>query len=247
MKPATTRTDEFYVGYLPIPDGHRTHARRTIVILIALLVTGVGLLSLSRKDAGTGQWDTGHVVSRTGVLRTHPYPMLVDPGSGEVMILVEEGKRGAQPRCEKLDGCTVTCQGYGISRDGRLVLELLPGDEGLQATSDPAPATSTIESAVPATLEGEIVDYKCYLGAMKPGEGKGHKACAILCISRGIPPILVSRRAGGPDEYVILTGPDGEAFNAAAATLAGEPVVVTGELGTLHGLRAMRVTSVTRR
>jgi hypothetical protein len=96
------------------------------------------------------------------------------------------------------------------------------------------------------TIRGEIVDYKCYLGAMKPGEGKGHKACAILCISRGIPPILVSHGVDGTSEYTILTDGDGKAFNDAAAALAGEPVIVTGEVGTLHGLRAMRVRTVSR-
>ena len=48
-----------------------------------------------------------------------------------------------------------------------------------------------------ATLRGEIVDSKCYLGAMKPGDQKTHKACATLCIRGGIPPVLVERLPGG--------------------------------------------------
>jgi hypothetical protein len=43
------------------------------------------------------------------------------------------------------------------------------------------------------TLRGEIIDPKCYIGAMKPGGGKTHKACAQLCLSGGIPPMLVTR------------------------------------------------------
>ena len=46
------------------------------------------------------------------------------------------------------------------------------------------------------TLKGEIIDPKCYLGAMKPGGGKTHKACAMRCIAGGIP----RRQTGHDDE-----------------------------------------------
>ena len=40
------------------------------------------------------------------------------------------------------------------------------------------------------TLVGEVVDPKCWLGDMKPGDGKAHAACARLCMEGGIPPML---------------------------------------------------------
>jgi len=41
------------------------------------------------------------------------------------------------------------------------------------------------------TLRGEVIDPKCYIGAMKPGGGKTHKACAE-CFS--IRPLLVLKQ-----------------------------------------------------
>jgi len=40
---------------------------------------------------------------------------------------------------------------------------------------------------------GEIVDSKC-LGVMTPGQLTTHRACAIRCISGGIPPVLHVRQ-----------------------------------------------------
>ncbi|MDE0594963.1 MAG: hypothetical protein OSB65_06930 [Roseibacillus sp.] len=49
------------------------------------------------------------------------------------------------------------------------------------------------------TLKGEIMNAKCYLGGMNPGNLKAHRACAIHCIQGGIPLVLLLRdRAGGP-------------------------------------------------
>jgi len=42
---------------------------------------------------------------------------------------------------------------------------------------------------VPLRCRGQIVDPKCYLGVMKPGEGKPHSDCAIRCID-GFPLLL---------------------------------------------------------
>lgn len=47
------------------------------------------------------------------------------------------------------------------------------------------------------TLKGEIVDSKCYLGVMNPGNLKAHRACAINCIQGGVPPVLLVRDGGG--------------------------------------------------
>ena len=41
-------------------------------------------------------------------------------------------------------------------------------------------------------LTGEICDGKCYGGAMKPGAGLAHKACANLFLIGGVPPVFVA-------------------------------------------------------
>jgi hypothetical protein len=47
------------------------------------------------------------------------------------------------------------------------------------------------------TLVGEIVDSKCYLGIMNPGETNPHRECAALCIGGGIPPLIIAHDADG--------------------------------------------------
>src|SRR5260370_8819960 len=59
------------------------------------------------------------------------------------------------------------------------------------------------------TLVGEIVDSKCFLGVMNPGQLTPHRACAIRCISGGVPPVLLVRQKDGPAVYLFLVSPHG--------------------------------------
>ena len=91
------------------------------------------------------------------------------------------------------------------------------------------------------TLRGEIVDSKCYLGVMKPGRGKPHRACATLCIRGGIPPVLRVVTGTGEARHLLLTDQDGGAINDRILDLVAEPVEVTGRVlrtGDLLMLRA---------
>jgi hypothetical protein len=82
----------------------------------------------------------------------------------------------------------------------------------------------------PVTLRGEIVDSKCFLGVMAPGEGKTHKDCASLCLRGGIPPAFVVRDREGRTALLLLVSESGDSLagHAAALRLAGEPIEVTG-------------------
>ena len=80
------------------------------------------------------------------------------------------------------------------------------------------------------TLVGEIVDTKCYLGAMKPGRGKPHRDCASLCIRGGIPAALLVRMKSGERQLVHLMHSSGRPVGPEALDWAGQPVEVTGLL-----------------
>src|SRR5437899_10500981 len=54
-------------------------------------------------------------------------------------------------------------------------------------------------------LAGEIVDSKCYLGVMNPGNGKVHRDCAVRCISGGIPPVFATNDFNGSPAILLLT------------------------------------------
>ena len=58
-------------------------------------------------------------------------------------------------------------------------------------------------------LTGELVDTKCWYGVMRPATGKVHRACAVRCLSGGIPPGILVRDGEGNAVVVLLTGDAG--------------------------------------
>ena len=118
--------------------------------------------------------------------------------------------------------------------DGTTV-ELL-GDS-LLAMPDSLPESKSMQ-----TLVGEIVDSKCFLGVMKPGNLKPHRACATRCISGGVPPVLLVRDDLGNASYYLLTSPSGAAVNQDIIrhNLVAEPISITGEVWQQGDRRVLR-------
>lgn len=225
--------DEFFIGWAAMPAAHGRAARRIAGVLL-LLALGVGATSmLTSRDPGPGSWDLDAVQSWNGVLRVAPYAVLELDGRAGTALLVEAGKRGAWERASAYDGRAVSVRGAPIERSGRLMIELLPDDDAITvrtAGGDAgAPLMADAVDLGPVVLRGEILDSKCHLGAMRPGDGKTHKACATLCIDGGIPPLLITRRDDGL-EYLLLVAPDGGPANAWVRSLVGEPVELSGRL-----------------
>ncbi len=110
------------------------------------------------------------------------------------------------------------------------MIEVVPGSVSVfreGASGQGLPVTSLGRR----TLRGEIVDSKCYLGVMNPGFGKTHRACAIRCISGGIPPVLLVRsEKTGRATYYLLVGEDGEAVNEEVLELVALPVEIAGNV-----------------
>ena len=92
-----------------------------------------------------------------------------------------------------------------------------------------------------ATLAGEIVDSKCYLGVMNPGRGKVHRDCAARCLSGGIPPALLTSTG----EIVLLVNHDGKPFaKDALREFVDEVVVVRGGLIRRGDIKMMQAESI---
>ena len=72
-----------------------------------------------------------------------------------------------------------------------------------------------------ATVEGEIVDMKCYLAMGMPGSGK-HNKCAVKCAKMGIPVGVVEKETG--KVYTLLAPAPGFAEHQ------GKTVRITGTL-----------------
>jgi hypothetical protein len=158
-----------------------------------------------------------------GTVIDWPYPMLVS--GPDRILLVDRGKHGAS--IGALAGKNVQLKGALIHRGADRMLELLPG------SLHEAPGAAAAETPVnlgPVTLTGEIVDSKCFLGVMNPGNGKVHRDCAVRCISGGIPPAFLVRDAAGETRTLLLTGSDGRRLNREVLDFVAEPVTIGGEL-----------------
>lgn len=237
--------DPFFVGWLPMP---RRFARFLWPVAVLLVVGGgvVGwMLAAGQQSPGPGVWDDG-TTTLEGVAYADPYAMVRVPaaepgGAARTVLLVEEGKFGARPRVMPHDGLAVRVSGRMLSRGGRLMMELAPGDAGLSPTDMPEPERVALRRPPPVSLgrvelRGEIVDAKCYLGAMKPGAGRTHRGCAVLCLKGGVPPLfatpegslhLLADRTGGP-------------LGQEVCALAGTTIAVSGELQAWDDLTVLK-------
>jgi len=148
--------------------------------------------------------------------------------------LVATGKFGAAELVEGFDGEQVRLLGTLIYRDDRTMIEVADGSIAVLDETDPEwrrvfrPPLPTGEGR--HTLVGEIVEAKCFLGVMKPGNLKPHRACAVRCISGGIQPVLVVRDAEGLATYYLLVSATGEPVNDAVLDMVAEPVEITGKI-----------------
>jgi len=88
-------------------------------------------------------------------------------------------------------------------------------------------------------LKGEIIDTACYLD--HGAKGEKHKACAMNCLSSGIPPSLLT--ADG--KIYLLLPPHGprDAYDKVKG-MAAETVTVKGQVHSEGGLQAMIVSEV---
>ena len=255
--PGAHRADELYVGYLPVPVGVRRFVRFAAPLLMALVALIALLLARTHSDPGDGVWDDATARSFAGVLHTSPYPLLVpdahtaeregdDPLAPRAYLVVGFGKHGAAERLEGLGGTRVRLRGWRLQRQGRRMIELDPTPDAVASAGAAAMSTTGVRESPVApprrvTLRGEIVDSKCYLGAMKPGDGRTHKACATLCIRGGIPPSFVSRNADGTSSIYLLVNEHDEPLSPSMHPFIADAVELTGELTEFHGLPVIRV------
>lgn len=245
-------TDDFFVGYLPTPARLSRWLRRVVMVIAAVVVMTAAIVAALQNDPGAGAWALDDVRTWEGVLIARPYPMLrVTDAGGPVrtLLLVSEGKRGCAERLPAFDCALVRIKGTLLERDGRQMIELLSADDGFELLSGDAPdeqlrITSSLQWRE-AELRGEIIDPKCRLGAMKPGEGKTHKACAALCLRGGIPPMFVSAGEADAPRYHLLVADahepiEGDALDA-VVSLVGDAVRVKGETARWGDVELLKV------
>lgn len=230
--------DDFYIGYLAqAPQGLAKKVRLYILLLLgAAAVTAVVVVAM-QQPFYPSTYEFLNYRSFEGVISESPYPTLLVDRPGEPgedaphsrYYLVAEGKHGAQEAVSGLDGKRVRLEGTLVYRDDQTMLEIVDGTVEEVSAADTL-ALAAGKSLGTHTLVGEIVDSKCFLGVMNPGNLKPHRACASLCIRGGIPPVLAVRDRAGRASYLMLQGPNGQTVNEEVLDLVAEPVEITGEV-----------------
>lgn len=242
-------SDEFFVGYLKTPGGLARFLRVAgMVIFISAGALAVALAA-GQRDPGNGVWDIDHATVLEGVVQTEPCPLIRvarRDGQATTILLVNQGKLGAAGRLAAADGRLARVRGHMLERGRVRMFELDEDAAAVEPVTRNSAVPEAISLSLPApagqravVLRGEIVDPKCFAGAMKPGEGKTHKACAVLCLRGGIPPMFVAEDGR---EYLLvdetgrsLTGPalEGVLPFVGDFCIVSGTVAMRGEMATL--------------
>ncbi|MGD2132594.1 MAG: hypothetical protein PVI23_07360 [Maricaulaceae bacterium] len=229
----------FFIGWSPqVPPVDR-RAMLSAAIGLTALGAGAGWLLASRQDApGSGTWDQADVRDFTGLFLTEPYPMLrtrdID-GSPRTALLACMTKCGVADRLPAFSNRPARVRGSVISRGRHAMITVSDGEDWIaeaEATDDSVLAPPSEQTLGEATLTGEILDSKCWFGAMRPADSKVHKACASLCIRSGIPPAFFARDDQGGEHALILTNPDGSGItpDGRFLSLVADPAQARGQL-----------------
>lgn len=220
--------DDFYVGYLPkAPAGLAKVVKRIALALILIGLAAAAELIYDQAPFAASKFEYGVYREYTGVIEEWPYPILRTEHS--TFLLVGEGKHGFSAAVRGLQGKGVHLRASLIERGEDRMLEVVSASLRETATASQPQAIQRVGLGT-VHLRGEIVDSKCYLGVMNPGNGKVHRDCAVRCISGGAPPAFIARDASGETRVLLLVGSDGRALNREVLSFVAEPIYITGEL-----------------
>jgi hypothetical protein len=233
-EPTQKDRDPHFIGWLPMP---RSYVKLLVPAALVVVVVGTivaGIVAKGHPTPGPGAWENDHLTTLEGIVYATPYPMIRIPGPSSddpavTVLLVDEGKHGATDRTRSFDGRPVRVSGTVLRRDRCRMLELASGENAIQSLDIPDTQLAHLRLSAPVslgrvTLRGEIVDAKCYLGAMRPGDGPTHRGCAVLCLKGGIPPLFVTRGGGSGVTTYLPVGENLGSLPEGLLELAGRTV-----------------------
>lgn len=246
----------FYIGWQnDTPDRNKKALKALLIPLFILLPLLAGLIVRYETEFNDHQFELGTLREFQGIYFNSPRPvLLLDPtfvpeGYDREALLLGFGKFGADPTMKALEekegrfeGKRIRLRGTLLKGDGKILIELSEGKASLLNVerSITYPMRQTTPKAV--ALQGEIIDPKCWFGAMKPGEGKVHKSCAIRCISGGIPPVLRVKKNSG-NIYYLLEGEGNENIHETFLEFVAEPITLQGEVYYQNGWNVVRTSA----
>lgn len=257
-----TPNDNFYIGWQASAPAtfHKPVRRFALSMLVLFPLLAGGLVWLQQGFSGA-VFEYGTQTTLQGELVKGPVPFLrltVQPTADSLrlydrVLLIGLGKHGAdstirswQARQGSLAHKALTVKGTLIYHEGKAALELTDEADALLTVSKlPMTLSPSYTAALgPIQLTGEITDPKCFLGVMKPGEGRPHQSCAVRCIAGGIPPVLVVRDGKGQSQYYVVVGPNGEPVNSRILPWVGKTVKLRGQLEEVDNWLMLRADTL---
>ncbi|WP_350335380.1 hypothetical protein [Coralliovum pocilloporae] len=237
-----TRYDGFFIGWSKkLPKGLQVFLPAFAMLLIGLFAGVAYSVAVTQDDPGDGRFafNLGRQTV-VGVLEADPYPTIRIPPNetypdGHTMMLSGPGKRGVAKQARALDGRVVHATGVLLQRGDLDMLQVNGGRLRLATavSEDPAQMPEDLMTAQNLgrwRLTGEICDGKCYVGAMRPGSGLAHKACANLCLTGGIPPVFVTTGPVEGQTFFLLGDKDGKALTDRITDLTALLIKAEGEI-----------------
>lgn len=223
--------DELFVGYeVTMPRGVRRAVRRAVVAAIgAAVALAIGVTSV-QVPLAEAHFEYGRPRRFRGWLASTPVPTLhVAEGEGFVRYwLVAPGKFGPASVLESVPDGPVELEGTVITREHWHMVEVVPGSVRSIRGNHQPPASTPVETKS-VRLRGEVVDAKCFLGVMNPGQHTAHRDCAVRCLSGGVPAMFSYTDERGATHLALLIDSTGTAPEEWRA-LAGTAIEIEGAL-----------------
>lgn len=224
--------DDFFIGWADTPAPDRRFFIGAGLALLGGAAATATTLSSRQSAPGKGSWNMGEVREWHGIVTATPYPMLRTrdlDGTAQTVLLSALGKCGVGARIGALAGQYVVVRGSLIARGRHAMIAVQDGLDWIthaEPMSHPDLAFPQIKTLGEVTLRGEILDSKCWFGAMRPSEGKVHKSCASLCIRGGLPPAFYVKDRKDQKALMIMTN-HGLGHSLDLLPFVADPVEIT--------------------
>ena len=243
--------EPFFVGWGKVPKALKNFLMLSTVSFVVSFAVAAFAISATQTDTGSGAF-MGRA-NAIGVLRVDPYPVLHVIESdkfetGDVVLLSGGGKRGVFNRAVGLDGEVMQISGLRMARGDLDGLQLRGGMRGLSGATNPDPDFEIEVTQLGRwKLTGEICDGKCYAGAMRPGNGLAHKACANLCLIGDVPPVFVSSGPVDGEEFMLMAGADGKRLGDEILDFTATYVEIEGDIERRGNMLVFKIDTDTLR
>ncbi len=238
---------EIFVGWAKRPPAHLRGLLRRLALGVPVALLALGLfLGLAPQDPAGPRFATGEAPlpalpspepGVTGVLTLRPYPLLHlgENGATRSLLLAGEGKQRPPGDLTLLDGQRVTAEGFLLSR-GDIAMLVLGAPPVALGAATPPPR----EALGRWRITGEICDGKCAADGMRPGIGRAHRACAVLCLDGEIPAVFVADSPLLGHAHLLLASAEGGPLPPSLRPFIGRRVTLEGQVERLGRLLVFR-------